>query len=87
MVVLRNETAISHLTVHNNLLHNTPADSQFAALPLQPESSTSLKENMEQYEKHLIAASLKEHNTLAKAAHALGIDLSTLVRKKRKYQL
>ncbi len=47
----------------------------------------SLKEALASYEESYIAESLKQHGTLREAANVLGIDLSTLVRKKQKYKL
>jgi transcriptional regulator with PAS, ATPase and Fis domain len=40
-----------------------------------------------QLEKELIKAALEMHRTLADAASDLGIDISTLTRKKQKYGL
>lgn len=48
---------------------------------------TTLKTRMNIYEKSLIEEELEKHNTLKEAATALGIDLSTLVRKKQKYKI
>ncbi|NPV29533.1 MAG: sigma 54-interacting transcriptional regulator [Firmicutes bacterium] len=46
-----------------------------------------LKEALEEYERALISRALAEHETLREAAEYLGIDLSTLTRKKQKYGL
>lgn len=48
-------------------------------------NGTSLKEKMESYEKRIINDSIKSTKSLSDAAKLLNIDLSTLVRKKRKY--
>lgn len=50
-------------------------------------NSASLKKNLEDYEIYLIRSALVKHKTLNEAATALGIDISTLVRKKKKYNL
>jgi len=44
-----------------------------------------LKNHMHQLETELIKAALEMHRTLADAAGDLGIDISTLTRKKQKY--
>lgn len=46
-----------------------------------------LKDNLRQLEEELIKAALDMHPTLADAADDLGIDISTLTRKKRKHNL
>jgi transcriptional regulator with PAS, ATPase and Fis domain len=46
-----------------------------------------LKNHMQRLEKDLIKAALEMHRTLADAAGDLGIDISTLTRKKQKYGL
>lgn len=50
-------------------------------------TSSSLKKNLEDYEIYLVRSAIVKHRTLSDAAAALGIDLSTLVRKKKKYGL
>ncbi|MBE6009002.1 MAG: PAS domain S-box protein [Lachnospiraceae bacterium] len=50
-------------------------------------TSPVLKKNLEDYEIYLLRSAIVKHKTLSDAANALGIDLSTLVRKKKKYGL
>ncbi len=50
-------------------------------------TSPSLKKNLEDYELYLLRSAIVKHRTLSEAADALGIDLSTLVRKKKKFGL
>jgi PAS domain S-box-containing protein len=50
-------------------------------------SELSLKEKLGIYEEKLIIDAIKNEETLKKAAVLLGIDISTLVRKKQKYNL
>ena len=50
-------------------------------------TSPVLKKNLEDYEIYLLRSAIVKHRTLNDAATALGIDLSTLVRKKKKYGL
>lgn len=47
----------------------------------------TLKDALEEYERDLIVRALLEHETLKEAADRLGIDISTLTRKKQKYGL
>ncbi len=47
----------------------------------------NLKQAVEEYERDLITRAIMEHKTLKEAAESLGIDLSTLTRKKQKYRL
>lgn len=49
-------------------------------LPL-PEAESSLRERLAAYEAEVIAAAIREHGSKRKAAAALGVDISTLVRK------
>jgi DNA-binding NtrC family response regulator len=46
-----------------------------------------LKDHIHELEKELIKAALEMHRTLAGAAGDLGMDISTLTRKKQKYGL
>jgi len=48
---------------------------------------SSLREQLESYESYIIQENLKIHSTFKEAADALGIDTSTLFRKKAKYNL
>jgi PAS domain S-box-containing protein len=47
----------------------------------------SLKQQLELHEKSIIIGTLETKNTLKEAAKKLGIDISTLVRKKQKYNI
>ncbi len=51
------------------------------------DSSRSLKDRMEKFEKDEILKTLNSSQTLKSAADILGIDISTLVRKKQKYKI
>ena len=53
----------------------------------QGKKAQSLKEAMDIYEESFVRDTLKKHANLRDSAKALGIDLSTLVRKKQKYQI
>ncbi|MGI5937129.1 MAG: helix-turn-helix domain-containing protein, partial [Oscillospiraceae bacterium] len=46
-----------------------------------------LKEMVAAYEKNIIETALRDKRTLQEAAQYLGIDISTLVRKKSKYSI
>ena len=60
---------------------------QVSKAPRTAGAKQSLKEALDAYEESYLGESLKQHGTLREAAKALGIDLSTLVRKKQKYKL
>jgi transcriptional regulator with PAS, ATPase and Fis domain len=47
----------------------------------------SLKQQLELHEKSIIIGTLETKKTLKEAAQKLGIDISTLVRKKQKYNI
>jgi len=47
----------------------------------------NLKQRLENFESAVIREALEAHETLKEASDSLGIDLSTLVRKKQKYNL
>ncbi len=47
----------------------------------------SLKEKLEEYEKEIIEKTLLLSNNMKEASEILGIDISTLVRKKQKYKM
>ncbi|HCS11916.1 MAG TPA: hypothetical protein DIV40_10725 [Clostridiales bacterium] len=49
--------------------------------------SKTLKEKTEEYEKEIIESTLAVSKNMKEAAMRLGIDISTLVRKKQKYSL
>jgi transcriptional regulator with PAS, ATPase and Fis domain len=55
--------------------------------PQSSDNNFTLKEKMEFYEASLIKERIRSHKSLQETADSLGIDLSTLVRKKRKYKI
>lgn len=59
----------------------------YEPLAVPKEGDTSLKTILNHYERELIRSTLASHRTLADAAKALSIDISTLTRKKQKYLL
>lgn len=69
-------------TNEREMLHKINCDQKVN--DLRPEKGT-LKEKLESYEAVLIKARIEESPTLKAAARSLGIDTSTLVRKKQKY--
>jgi transcriptional regulator with PAS, ATPase and Fis domain len=54
---------------------------------MQAKKPKSLKEALDGYEETFIREVLKKHTNLRETAQALGIDLSTLVRKKQKFKI
>jgi transcriptional regulator with PAS, ATPase and Fis domain len=55
--------------------------------PLSARKNKALKEALAQAERNLILDTLNEKKSLRLAAEELKIDISTLVRKKRKYKI
>jgi PAS domain S-box-containing protein len=53
----------------------------------QPDSSLTLKQQVEQFEKRLILDTLEKRTSLRKAAVSLGIDHSTLIKKLKKWNI
>jgi PAS domain S-box-containing protein len=49
--------------------------------------NTTLKERMDNYEKEILEKTLSVSNSMKEAAELLGIDTSTLIRKKQKYNM
>ena len=69
-------------TNEREMLHKINCDQKVNDLRLE---KGTLKEKLESYEAVLIKARIEESPTLKAAARSLGIDTSTLVRKKQKY--
>lgn len=84
IVVLINSPCISEGMIERNLLFLESSDSEKNADISDTSHIESLKESVARYEQLLIAEAIRKHGTLAAAAEALQIDISTLVRKKRK---
>ncbi|MCQ5030979.1 sigma 54-interacting transcriptional regulator [Flavonifractor sp. DFI.6.63] len=86
IVVMINESCITRETLEQNLLswetHSDLSDKPGATLLNTP---GELKEKVARFEQAIIAEAIRDYGTLNKAAEALGIDVSTLVRKKKKF--
>jgi transcriptional regulator with PAS, ATPase and Fis domain len=81
-----NEIGIHHLPP--SLLSAQPK-TEAAMLKIQHgiERYSSLKEMVEVFERNIILQVLQQEPTLKKSAERLGIDISTLIRKKQKYSI
>ncbi|WP_374720770.1 sigma-54 interaction domain-containing protein [Peribacillus tepidiphilus] len=81
-----NEIGIHHLPP--SLLSAQPK-TEAAMLKIQQgiERYSSLKEMVEVFERNIILQVLQQEPTLKKSAERLGIDISTLIRKKQKYSI
>jgi PAS domain S-box-containing protein len=78
---IRNEIGIGiGLTTGNDIKKTAKRAKE--SIDIQP-----LKVKLEEYERDLIQQALTQFSSMRKAAKALGVDQSTLVRKKQKYQL
>jgi len=64
-----------------------PLQDEMTELFEKSKSKLPLKEQMEIHEKGIIENTLRETDTLKEAAEKLKVDVSTIVRKKQKYDI
>jgi len=83
LVVMTEDDVIE---VHN-LPQNIVESVQGKGTAKRSSGKVTLKDALEEYERSLITRVLIEQGTLKEAADSLGIDISTLTRKKQKYGL
>ena len=83
LVLMTDEASIDKELFREQLMLN---DSPEAGTKLFSETKT-LKDKMDEYEKVIIETTLASSKNMKEAAAKLGIDLSTLVRKKQKYNM
>lgn len=84
MVVMASSDIISIENIPNKILEEVNNE-QFIVTGIR--NKNSLKEIISKYEKNVIMETLKLHKSIRKAAKALKVDHSTLVRKIQKYHL
>ena len=84
--VLAQDMSISKDILAKNLLfyHKEPAAGRSYHIK-DPDCAGTLKEQVARFEQAVITDALSKHSTLAETAEALGIDISTLVRKKKRF--
>jgi len=83
LVLMADDAVIdTDLFRENLMLNETSSPSK-----LFTEENKTLKEKIEEYEKEVITTTLALSKNMKEAAEKLGIDISTLVRKKQKYNL
>lgn len=83
LVLMTDEASIDKELFREQLMLN---DSPEAGTKLFSETKT-LKDKIDEYEKVIIETTLASSKNMKEAAAKLGIDLSTLVRKKQKYNM
>lgn len=83
LVVMSQEDEIDVHLLPKNILESA----NLPGLLQECSAKTKLKEALEEYERELITSVLAKHETLKDAADSLGVDISTLTRKKQKYGL
>lgn len=83
LVLMTDEASIDKELFREQLMLN---DSPEAGTKLFSETKT-LKDKMDEYEKVIIETTLASSKNMKEAAAKLGIDLSTLVRKKQKFNM
>lgn len=64
------------LPIHSNVAHDTTA-----ITPREGQDMVSLKDQVKQFERHVISQAISQHGSKRKAALALGVDIGTIVRK------
>lgn len=88
LVIISDKDCIEPETFYNQIAHksNLNYDLAFTNAPnFNIEDSYGLKAKVERYESYVIKNTLQKADTLKEAANILNIDISTLVRKKKKY--
>ncbi|MDD3349901.1 MAG: sigma 54-interacting transcriptional regulator [Eubacteriales bacterium] len=71
-------------SLHSELFEHVASDD--AAESLEQAEGMNLNEMIEQFEKHIVLQACEKHGSSRKAAKALGISQTQLIRKKNKYQ-
>jgi transcriptional regulator with PAS, ATPase and Fis domain len=86
LVLMTDDALIDTNLFTENLMFNEGVESLAGNNVLMQEAKT-LKERIDDYEKEIIETTLASSKNMKEAALRLGIDLSTLVRKKQKFDL
>ncbi len=86
LVLMTDDAFIDTNLFTENLMFNEGGES-LAGNDLFMQGTKTLKEKIDDYEKEIIETTLASSKNMKEAALRLGIDLSTLVRKKQKYDL
>ncbi len=90
LVVISDKNCIEPEMFYEQILDKSKVDYEsFFAKSLNNENieQTTLKQRLESYEAHIIKETVDKFRTLKEASDYLDIDLSTLVRKKKKYNI
>jgi PAS domain S-box-containing protein len=86
LVLMTDDAFIDTNLFTENLMFNEGGES-LSGNSLYMQGTKTLKEKIDDYEKEIIETTLASSKNMKEAAIRLGIDLSTLVRKKQKYNL
>jgi PAS domain S-box-containing protein len=86
LVLMTDDAFIDTNLFTENLMFNEGGES-LSGNSLYMQGTKTLKEKIDDYEKEIIETTLASSKNMKEAAIRLGIDLSTLVRKKQKYDL
>ncbi len=86
-LILISEDAMIDDSLFREQINQEPIQSEINELFHKSKSKLPLKEQMEIHEKGIIEQTLKETETLKEAADRLNVDISTIVRKKKKYDI
>jgi len=88
LVIMSDQDCIEPIHFGEELLMQLKyTDSALAPVSLEAGNDRSLRQRLDEFEAAILKESIQSHKTLREAAIALGIDLSTLVRKQQKYNI
>lgn len=83
LILMADEAYIDKKIFREQLMLNDSATESYRILS----ENKTLKEKLDEYEKIIIETTLASSKNMREAAEKMGIDLSTLVRKKQKYRM
>ncbi len=86
-LILISEDAVIADNLFREQINQEPIQSEMSELFHKSKSKLPLKEQMKIHEKEIIEQTLKYSKTLKEAASRLNVDISTVVRKKKKYRI
>jgi PAS domain S-box-containing protein len=86
LVLLTDEALISKEFFREQIMAKD-SDSQIEDIKLESDDDKTLKDKLDDYEKSIIEITLASTKNMREAASKLGVDLSTLVRKKQKHRI
>ena len=83
LILMADEASIDKKLFTEQLMLNDSSTESYKSLS----ENRSLKDKLDEYEKVIIETTLASSKNMKEAAEKMGIDISTLVRKKQKYRM